>query len=52
MAGADEWADTLPVDTSDDVHVTETTEGVFVFYTETEGEYVRTDRVLALAKCR
>lgn len=52
MPGGDEWADALSVDTSEDLHVTETSEGVFVFYTETMGEYVRTDRVLSLDKCR
>lgn len=52
MPGGDEWADALPLDTSDDLHVTETSEGVYVFYTETMGEYVRTDHVLSLETCR
>lgn len=46
MPNADEWASALPVDTSEDVHVTSPTRGVHVFYTEQEGEFVRTDRVV------
>ena len=52
MPGGDEWADALSADSIDDVHVMETNEGVYVFYTETMGEYVRSDRVLSLEKCR
>lgn len=43
MATPEDWADALAVDTSDDVHVANPTEGVYVFYTEEAEEYIRTD---------
>ena len=43
MPSPEEWADALPVDTSDDVHVASRADGVSVFYTEA---YVRTDHVV------
>ena len=44
MEWADHWLSDL--DTSGDVHVANTGEGVYVFYTEAVEEYVRTDRVV------
>ena len=52
MAGADEWASALPVDTSEDVHVTSRSDGVFVFYTEEPEAFVRTDLVVDVVEYR
>lgn len=46
MPSPKEWAEALPVDTSEDVHVANPTDGVYVFYTENEEEYIRTDNVV------
>lgn len=52
MPGADEWAEALPVDTSEDVYVATPGEDVFVFYTEREAEFIRTDRALHASEWR
>lgn len=46
MRGTDDWSEVLAIDTSEDVNVAEPSEGEFVFYTEGEEEYVRTDRIV------
>lgn len=52
MPGADEWADALPVDTSEDVHVTRRPDGVYVFYTEEAEAFLRTDVAVDVADWR
>lgn len=44
MTATDDWLSEL--DTSDDVHVATPSEGVYVFYTEREEEFIRTDCVV------
>ena len=44
MPGEDHWL--LDLDTSEDVHVTSTSEGVYTFYTERERAFIRTDHVV------
>jgi len=52
MAAADDWTKIIPVDTSDDVHVATPGDGVYVFYTEAEDEFVRTDCAVDVRVCR
>ena len=52
MPSPEEWADTLPIDTSDDVHVANPTDGVHVFYTEEAEAYLRTDFVVDVEEWR
>ena len=52
MTGPDVWENAIEVDTSEYVHVTETTEGVYVFYTEVESAYIRTDTVVDIPSHR
>lgn len=46
MPGRREWGHILSADTSNDVHVTDTIEGMYIFYTEHEEAYIRTDTVI------
>lgn len=46
MADAADWTEILPVDTRNDVHVTDTKDGIYIFYTENETAYIRTDTVV------
>lgn len=52
MRGTDNWSDVLAMDTSEDVNVAEPSEGIYVFYTEGEEEYVRTDQVVDVRSWR
>lgn len=44
MRRSDRWLEDL--DTSDDVHVANVKHGVYVFYTEVEEAFIRTDTVV------
>lgn len=46
MSGADDWTAVIPVDTSNDVHVADTVNGVHIFYTEDQEAFIRTDTVV------
>ena len=50
MAGEDHRL--LDLDTSDDVHLTSTREGIFLFYTEVEEAFIRTDHVVDVIENR
>jgi len=52
MPSPEEWAEALPIDTSEDVHVTCRTDGVYLFYTEEPEAYVRTDHVVDVEEWR
>ena len=52
MPSPEEWADALPIDTSEDVHVANPTGGIYVFYTEETEAYLRTDCVVAVEAWR
>ena len=43
MAVGEDWSRALDLDTSDDVHVTDTIEGITIFYTERAEAFIRTD---------
>lgn len=45
MGESDDRPESIPLDTSQDVHVTDTIEGRYIFYTEAIDEYIRTDTV-------
>ena len=46
MRGGEDWSRALDLDTSGDVHVTDTIEGVTIFYTECVEAFIRTDTVV------
>lgn len=46
MAGGEDWSRALDLDTSDDVHVTDTIDGITIFYTERVEAFIRTDTVV------
>lgn len=50
MRRSDHWLEDL--DTSDDVYVANTKDGVYVFYTEVEEAFIRTDTVVDVRKHR
>lgn len=47
-----DWRAAVGVDTSEDVHVANPSEGRYVFYTEEVEAYIRTDRVVDLVAHR